>query len=131
MISLGQATISNYDISIQGDFLTMRDSWGSLLIKVPLGENRLYKTQLKVGKEDTNPVGRESGTFTILCNDLEENVTNQVINEEADPHSSSVTIHSLVHETSPESEEDKSGSDDTPIPIETIRLLIALTAGRG
>nr|GEV64273.1 hypothetical protein [Tanacetum cinerariifolium]GEW83540.1 hypothetical protein [Tanacetum cinerariifolium]GEW83542.1 hypothetical protein [Tanacetum cinerariifolium] len=80
-----------------------------LLIKVPLGENRLYKTQLKVGKEDTNALGRESGAFTILCNDLEENVTNQVIDEEADPHSR-VTVHILVHETSPESEEDKSGS---------------------
>ncbi|GJS60269.1 hypothetical protein Tco_0655053 [Tanacetum coccineum] len=59
-ISLGQATISGYDISIRGDFLTMRDSWGSLLIKVPRSANRLYKAQLKVGKEGTNEVGRES-----------------------------------------------------------------------
>ncbi|GKE36893.1 uncharacterized mitochondrial protein-like protein, partial [Tanacetum coccineum] len=67
-----------------------------------------------------------SGTFTVLCNDIEENVTNQVVDEEANPHSSSVT--------SPESKEDKSGCDDTPIPIarlETIRLLIALAAGKG
>ncbi|GJS84116.1 uncharacterized mitochondrial protein-like protein [Tanacetum coccineum] len=61
VISLGQATISGYDISIRGDFLTMRDSWGGLLIKVPRSANRLYKAQLKVGKEDTNEVGRESG----------------------------------------------------------------------
>ncbi|GJS60265.1 uncharacterized mitochondrial protein-like protein [Tanacetum coccineum] len=111
VISLGQATISGYDISIRGDFLTMRDSWGSLLIKVPRSANRLYKAQLKVGKEGTNEVGRES--------DKEEN-----------PHSSLVT----VHETSPESEEDHSRSDGTPIPIarlETIRLLIALAAGKG
>ncbi|GKG44730.1 hypothetical protein Tco_0486168, partial [Tanacetum coccineum] len=38
----------------------MRDSWGSLLIKVLRTENRLYKAQLKVGKEDTNEVGQES-----------------------------------------------------------------------
>ncbi|GJV54523.1 uncharacterized mitochondrial protein-like protein [Tanacetum coccineum] len=33
---------------------------GSLLIKVPRNENRLYKAQLKVGKENINEVGRES-----------------------------------------------------------------------
>nr|GEW81052.1 hypothetical protein [Tanacetum cinerariifolium] len=109
VISLGQATISGYDISIRGDFLTMRDSWGSLLIKVPRGANRLYKAQLKVSNEGTNEVGRES--------DKEEN-----------PHSNLVT----VHETNPESE-DKSRSDDMSISIarlETIRLLIALAAGK-
>nr|GEU84829.1 hypothetical protein [Tanacetum cinerariifolium] len=57
VISLGQATISGYDISIRCDFLTMRDSWGSLRINVPRSANRLYKTQLKVGKEYTNEVG--------------------------------------------------------------------------
>nr|GEW13784.1 hypothetical protein [Tanacetum cinerariifolium] len=58
----------------------------------------------------------------------EENVSNQVVDEEENPHSSS------VHETIPESEEDKSGSDDTSIPIarlETIRLLIALADEKG
>ncbi|GKA12066.1 uncharacterized mitochondrial protein-like protein [Tanacetum coccineum] len=54
-----QATISGYDISIRGDFLTMRYSCGSLLIKVPRSANRLYKSQLKVGKEDTNQSGNE------------------------------------------------------------------------
>ncbi|GJU45967.1 uncharacterized mitochondrial protein-like protein [Tanacetum coccineum] len=93
VISLGQATISGYDISIRGYFLTMRDSWGSLLIKVPGSANRLYKTQLKVGKEDTNEVGQES-------------------DEEVNPHSSSVT----VHDTNPEGEEDEPGSDNTPNP---------------
>ncbi|GJZ60593.1 uncharacterized mitochondrial protein-like protein [Tanacetum coccineum] len=75
------------------------------------GENRLYKAQLKVGKEDTNEVGRES-------------------DKEVNPHSSSVT----VYETSLESEEDNSRSDDTPNPLvrlETIRLLISLAAGKG
>nr|GEZ32224.1 uncharacterized mitochondrial protein AtMg00810-like [Tanacetum cinerariifolium] len=111
VISLGQAIISRYDISIRGEFLTMRDSWGGLLIKVPHNENRLYKAQLKVDKEGTNEVGQESY-------------------EEANPHSSLVT----VHETNLESEEDKSGSDDMSIPIarlETIRLLISLAARRG
>ncbi|GJT92204.1 uncharacterized mitochondrial protein-like protein [Tanacetum coccineum] len=111
VISLGQATISGYDISIRGDFLTMRDSWGSLLIKVPRSANRLYKAQLNVGKEGTNEVGRES-------------------NEKVNPHSSSVT----VHETNTQSEEDESRSDGMPIRIarlETIRLLIALAVGRG
>nr|GEX22155.1 hypothetical protein [Tanacetum cinerariifolium] len=51
VISLGQATIFGYDISIRGEFLTMRDSWGSLLIKVSRSVNRLYKAQLKLGKE--------------------------------------------------------------------------------
>nr|GEX86440.1 hypothetical protein [Tanacetum cinerariifolium] len=111
VISLGQATISGYDISIRDYFLTMRDSWESLLIKVPHSVNRLYKAQLKVDKEGTNEVGRES--------DKEEN-----------PHSSLKT----VHETSPESEEDHSISNGTPILIarlETIRLLIALATEKG
>ncbi|GKD94569.1 uncharacterized mitochondrial protein-like protein, partial [Tanacetum coccineum] len=111
VISLGQATISDYDISIRGDFLTMRDSWGSLLIKVPHSENCLYKAQLNVGKEGTNEVGRES-------------------DEKVNPHSSSVT----VHETKTQSEEDESRSDGIPIRIarlETIRLLIALAADKG
>ncbi|GJR33624.1 uncharacterized mitochondrial protein-like protein [Tanacetum coccineum] len=130
VISLGQTTISGYDISIRGEFLTMRDSWGGLLIKVPRNENRLYKAQLKVGKENINEVGQESGTFTVLCNDIQENDTNEVVDEETNPHSSLVTDH----ETSPESKEDHSISDDTPIPIarlETIRLLISLAAGKG
>ncbi|GJV84066.1 uncharacterized mitochondrial protein-like protein, partial [Tanacetum coccineum] len=49
-------------------------------------------------------------------------------------HSISVTVHNPVYETSLESEEDNSGSDDTPNPLvrlETIRLLIALAAGKG
>ncbi|GJV48935.1 zinc finger, CCHC-type containing protein [Tanacetum coccineum] len=50
VISLGQATISGCDIRIRGDFLTMRNSCGNLLIKVPRSANRLYKAQLKVGK---------------------------------------------------------------------------------
>ncbi|GKD98282.1 uncharacterized mitochondrial protein-like protein [Tanacetum coccineum] len=128
VISLGQAAISSYDISIRGDFLTMRDSWGSLLIKVSRNGNRLYKAQLKVGKEVTNEVGRESGTFTVLCNNIEVNVTN--LDEEANPHISLVT----VHETSLESEEDNSRSDDTPnllVRLKTIRLLIALAVGKG
>ncbi|GKB89652.1 uncharacterized mitochondrial protein-like protein, partial [Tanacetum coccineum] len=51
--------------------------------------------------------------------------------KEANPHQ--VTIHNPVLETSQKSEEDKSGSDDMSIPIarlQTIRLLIALAAGR-
>nr|GEX01841.1 hypothetical protein [Tanacetum cinerariifolium] len=60
--------------SIRGEFLTMRDSWGSLLIKVSRSVNRLYKAQLKLGKEGTNEVGRESdkkkvpnGEFIIVA----------------------------------------------------------------
>ncbi|GJT38878.1 uncharacterized mitochondrial protein-like protein [Tanacetum coccineum] len=49
VISLGQATISGCDIRIRGDFLTMRDSCGRLLVKVPRSANRLYKTHLKLG----------------------------------------------------------------------------------
>ncbi|GKC02246.1 hypothetical protein Tco_0993856, partial [Tanacetum coccineum] len=103
--SLRQAIISSYDSSIRGDFLTMRDSCGDLFKKVSRSANRLYKAQLKVGKEDTNEVGWE-------------NVTNQV--------SSSRDI--------PKQEDEDSGSDDTPNPLarlETIQLLIALAAGRG
>ncbi|GJW39323.1 uncharacterized mitochondrial protein-like protein [Tanacetum coccineum] len=65
-----------------------------------------------------------------MCILRKENGTNQVLNEEANPHSNSV----IVHKTSPESEEDNSGSDDTLNPlvrIETIRLLIALAAEKG
>ncbi|GJX07600.1 uncharacterized mitochondrial protein-like protein [Tanacetum coccineum] len=86
--------------------------------------------QLKVGKENINEVGRESGTFTVLCNDIQENGTNQVVDEEAKPHRSLVTDY----ETSLESEESHSRSDDTLLPIarlETIRLLIALATGKG
>ncbi|GJV95048.1 uncharacterized mitochondrial protein-like protein [Tanacetum coccineum] len=66
VISLGLSTISGYDISIRGDFLTLRDSSESLLLKVPRSGNRLYKTQLKVGKENINEVGRELGTFSRI-----------------------------------------------------------------
>ncbi|GJX47791.1 uncharacterized mitochondrial protein-like protein [Tanacetum coccineum] len=63
-------------------------------------------------------------------NHMIENGTNQVVEKEANPHSSLVTDY----ETSPESEEDHSRSDDTPISIarlETTKLLIALAAGKG
>nr|GEW29186.1 RNA-directed DNA polymerase, eukaryota [Tanacetum cinerariifolium] len=106
-----QATIFGYDISIRGEFLTMRDSWGSLFIKISRSVNRLYKAQLKLGKEGTNAVGRE-------------------LDKKLNPHSTSVT----VYKTNQDSEEDKFGSDDTSISIarlETIRLLIALAAGKG
>nr|GEW03666.1 hypothetical protein [Tanacetum cinerariifolium] len=122
---------SNYSyFSELNENITGRVSWGSLLIKVSRSANRLYKAQLKVSKEGTNEVGRESGTFTLLCNGIEENVTNQVVDEEVNPHSSSITIH----ETNLEGEEVESGSNDTCIPIarlKTIRLLIALAAGKG
>nr|GFA01908.1 putative pol polyprotein [Tanacetum cinerariifolium] len=63
VISLGQATISGYDISIQDDFLTMRDSCESLLINVPRSANRLYKTQLKVVvDEEANPHNSPNAT---------------------------------------------------------------------
>ncbi|GJS59774.1 hypothetical protein Tco_0654558 [Tanacetum coccineum] len=61
VITLGQATISGYDISIRDDFLTMRYSCGDLLINVPRSATHLYKAQLKVGKEDTNQRGKEAG----------------------------------------------------------------------
>ncbi|KAJ9535047.1 hypothetical protein OSB04_un001882 [Centaurea solstitialis] len=50
VISLGQTTLLGCDIRLHGDFLTMKDIYGRLLIKVPRSENRLYKIQLKVGK---------------------------------------------------------------------------------
>ncbi|KAI3518262.1 hypothetical protein L1887_06792 [Cichorium endivia] len=50
VISLGQATITGCDIRMRGDFLTMRDGDGRLLMKVPRSENRLYKIQLRTGK---------------------------------------------------------------------------------
>nr|GEW50763.1 hypothetical protein [Tanacetum cinerariifolium] len=80
-------------ILFQGKRLDFVPSWGSLLIKVPHSANRLYKAQLKVSKEGTNEVGRESCTFTLLCNGIKESVTNQVIDEEVNPHSSSITIN--------------------------------------
>ncbi|GJT10050.1 uncharacterized mitochondrial protein-like protein [Tanacetum coccineum] len=69
VISLGQATISGCDIRIRGDFLTMCDSCGSLLIKVPQSTNHLYKTQLKVRKPycllDNIDEGRGCGTYDL------------------------------------------------------------------
>ncbi|KAJ9554040.1 hypothetical protein OSB04_018085 [Centaurea solstitialis] len=50
VISLGQTTIYGCDICLRGDFLTMRDRHGRLLMKVPRSANRLYKARLKVGK---------------------------------------------------------------------------------
>ncbi|XP_052619749.1 uncharacterized protein LOC128126064 [Lactuca sativa] len=50
VISLGQSTIAGCDIRMRGDFLTMRDGDGRLLMKVPRSANRLYKIKLKVGK---------------------------------------------------------------------------------
>ncbi|KAJ9542758.1 hypothetical protein OSB04_029264 [Centaurea solstitialis] len=50
VISLGQTTLLGCDIRLHGDFLTVKDRYGRLLMKVPRSENRLYKIQLKVGK---------------------------------------------------------------------------------
>ncbi|GKD12531.1 hypothetical protein Tco_1196938 [Tanacetum coccineum] len=72
VISHGQATISSYDISIKGDFLTMRDSCGGLPIKVPRSANCLYKTQLKVGKLDSNQESKEPRTVIVLWDELQE-----------------------------------------------------------
>ncbi|GJW58653.1 hypothetical protein Tco_0105384, partial [Tanacetum coccineum] len=81
VISLGQATISGYDISNRGDFLTMRDSCGDLLIKVMRSANRLYKTQLKVGKEDSNQASREPGMLNVVWNDAHGDELEQQLNE--------------------------------------------------
>nr|GEX56637.1 hypothetical protein [Tanacetum cinerariifolium] len=107
VISLGQTTISGYDISIRGDFLTMRDSCGDLLIKVPCSANRIYKTQLK-------PMDGSSAGGSPLHNE---------------------TVHIMVTgQNIVQDDKGASGSNDTPIPVarhETIRLLIAFVAGEG
>ncbi|GJZ88440.1 uncharacterized mitochondrial protein-like protein [Tanacetum coccineum] len=93
--------------------------------------------------------------MSIMFPLYEENDTYQVVDKEANPHNSpphNVIVHvivtrqnslevtvyspfqSLVHAYIPELEDEYSGSDDTPNPIarlETIRLLIALIAGKG
>ncbi|GKC39151.1 hypothetical protein Tco_1051535 [Tanacetum coccineum] len=77
VISLGQATISDCDIRIRGDLLTMHDSCGSLLIKVPHSANRPLKTQIKVGKEDSNQASKERGSVTVLWDEILEAKSNQ------------------------------------------------------
>ncbi|GKD86282.1 uncharacterized mitochondrial protein-like protein [Tanacetum coccineum] len=65
---------------------------------------------------------------------FDNDASNHMTGKRLDFVPSSVTVHSPVHETNPESEEDNSRSDDTPNPLvrlETIRLLIALAAGKG
>nr|GEW24201.1 uncharacterized mitochondrial protein AtMg00810-like [Tanacetum cinerariifolium] len=49
----------------------MRDSWGGLFIEVLRSANRLYKAQLKVGKEGTNEVGRESNDLFVTGTSLD------------------------------------------------------------
>nr|GEW87949.1 hypothetical protein [Tanacetum cinerariifolium] len=126
VISLGQATISSYDISIRGD-LTMRDSCGDLLIKVMRIANRLYKAQLKV--------------------EADQIWNNETMGLEAAGHEQPIvyddTIHGTVHVTvaatlpgqSPQNDkEDEFGSYDMLIllaRLDTVRLLIALAAGKG
>ena len=43
IISLGQATESGYDVRLRGDYLTMHDRDGKLLVKANRSRNRLYK----------------------------------------------------------------------------------------
>ncbi|XP_022007580.1 uncharacterized protein LOC110906812 [Helianthus annuus] len=49
IISLGQVTEHGYDIHMKGEYLTMRDRTGTLLMKVPRMKKRLYKIILKIG----------------------------------------------------------------------------------
>nr|GEV65727.1 Pol polyprotein [Tanacetum cinerariifolium] len=113
VISLRQATLFGYNISIRGDFLTMRDSCGSLLLKVPRITNYLYKAQLKVGKEDSNQASKEPQTFTV------EAIVHETVEEE--------------HETN-DDQQIVMDFDEVFAPVarlKTIRLLIALAAEKG
>nr|GEW31233.1 uncharacterized mitochondrial protein AtMg00810-like [Tanacetum cinerariifolium] len=60
------AIVSGCDIRIRGDFLTMRDSRGNLLIKVPRTANRLYKAQLKVRYMWSFLLNHKSDAFGVI-----------------------------------------------------------------
>ncbi|KAG7559183.1 Integrase catalytic core [Arabidopsis thaliana x Arabidopsis arenosa] len=51
IISLGQATESGCDIRLKGEYLTMLDSEGKLLVKAERSKNRLYKVQMGLRQE--------------------------------------------------------------------------------
>nr|GEY26303.1 hypothetical protein [Tanacetum cinerariifolium] len=122
VISLEQATIFGYDISNRGDFLTMRDSCGDLLIKVMRRANRLYMTQLKVGKEDSNQASREPRILNVVWNDAHGDELEQQLNEntnlEQPTDESSARINLLhnspIHASIQEHEDEDYGRDDTP-----------------
>ncbi|GJU38475.1 hypothetical protein Tco_1191432 [Tanacetum coccineum] len=59
VISLGQETLFGYDISIRGDFLTMRDSWGGLLIKVSHKEANPHQVTVHNPVLETNPESKD------------------------------------------------------------------------
>ncbi|GKD36676.1 hypothetical protein Tco_1252185 [Tanacetum coccineum] len=106
---------------------------GSILFQGKNGEQKLLKDVYYISALRSNVISLGQATisgYDISISIREENVTKRELDEEVNPHSSSVT----VHETNPESKEDTSGSGDMSIPIarlETIRLLIALAAGKG
>ncbi|GKD76997.1 hypothetical protein Tco_1339618 [Tanacetum coccineum] len=133
----------------------MTDSCGDLLIKVPRSANRIYKTQLKVSKEDTNEVGKEHGMFTVLLDErlnegtrLEAAGNEQPLtgydgnpfhgynNPRAIVHSPRDTANNprvTVHATVTDEQEPDIDFDDLFAPIaqrETIRPFIALAAGK-
>ncbi|GKE41374.1 hypothetical protein Tco_1468658 [Tanacetum coccineum] len=125
-----------------------------MLIKVSRSANRIYKTQLKVSKEDTNETGKEHGTFTVLLDErLNEGTRLEAAGNEQpltgydgnpfhgynnpratvySPRDTAnnprVTVHATI------TDEQESDIDDLFAPIarlQTIRPLIALAAGKG
>nr|GEW17027.1 hypothetical protein [Tanacetum cinerariifolium] len=90
--------------------------------------NHIQET-IFMDEEKYTPSKNESNTdeddVWYFDNDASTNEVGRESDIKVNPHSSLV----IVHKTNPDSEEDKSGSDDMSIPIarlETIRLLISL-----
>ncbi|GKA55976.1 serrate RNA effector molecule, partial [Tanacetum coccineum] len=110
------------------------DHYGHFVSKCP-ERNRYHKVNLNKTQEKEKYTLPKSESNTDDEDDvwyIDNGASNRMTDKEANQHQ--VTIHNPVLETSPKSKEDKSGSDDMSIPIarlQTIRLLIALAAGRG
>ncbi|XP_010507360.1 PREDICTED: uncharacterized protein LOC104783956 isoform X2 [Camelina sativa] len=48
IISLGQATKSGYDVRMKGEYLTVHDQEGKLLVKSPKSRNQLYRVRMGI-----------------------------------------------------------------------------------
>ncbi|GJV84069.1 uncharacterized mitochondrial protein-like protein [Tanacetum coccineum] len=98
-----------------------RDSNSQGCGQVPCSANRLYKAQLKVGKEYSNQAGREPRILTVVWNEahgaeLEQQlIENANLEQPMDGSSARSPVHAYILKYG----DKDSGSDDTPNPYQS------------
>ncbi|GJU92802.1 uncharacterized mitochondrial protein-like protein [Tanacetum coccineum] len=88
-----------------------------------VGRLKAYEERVKEEDKANDPQENLLYTLEVMDEVEVQVITIQVVDEEVNPRSSSGTVHNLVHETNPESEEDHSGSDNTPNPGTSLDLI--------